>query len=124
MSKIKVSQRFGNWEVMDNTEIIINQYSAKAILCYDHILNELRYVRKCNLLNGQSRGSLGGNKKIPGHSTRYKHTHLPKYVYSYNNPASHKKFRVAYKRPRTNDVKTMGYFYTLKQAKDFAEVLY
>ncbi len=113
---MKIGQKFGEWEVIDSKSIKHNHMNY--ILCYDEKNNNLRYVKLYNLVNGFTKSSLGGSR---GHSTRYKHKHLPKYVYKFE--LGNIKYRVIYKTPGTNKTNTIFYFHKLKDAKDFAKVL-
>ena len=116
-TNIKIRQRFGDWQVIDST-IEIGKRSHKFVLCYDHIADEIEYVRVFSLLNRTStkHKSRRGNKR--GYSTRYLYLHLPKYVYKFTNPNSIKKFRVCIKR-KPKGHKTLGYFNTIKEASVF-----
>lgn len=119
--KFYKGQKFGNWEIVDpNREYIQEPSRIKpVILCYDSVYNELRYVRVQCLINRTSKGSKKGNI---GWSTRCKFKSLPKYVYKY--PLGKKKYRVLYKTPGTNSVKTLFYFNKLEDATNFAQVLH
>lgn len=113
---LKRGEVFNNWEVIDpKEEVKGNKY---YVLCYSELRNELKYVLKHALISGENKGK---HNVTDGWSTRYKYKNLPKYVYPWKD--TYINYRVAYKEPKTNKVHTLGYFYTLNQAKDFAQIL-
>jgi len=121
MKSIKLGQKFTHWEVVDSEVVRIGR--KKHVLCYDAEYDVLTYVDKYSLLKGASKGSLL-RSSTRNHSTRYKHFSLPKYVYRYDISNSKKKYRVLYKEPMSNNVKTFFYFYNLEDAVSFSEILH
>lgn len=125
MRKFFKGEKINAWEVIDPTRYYRKQPNGKKvpmILCYSEPMNVFKYVNVYYLTSGISKGyGLGSNRG--DHSTRYKFKSLPKYVYLYQNISSKKVFRVCKKVKGTNDVKTLGYFRSLKEAKEVAKEL-